>query len=564
MRRTFEPLESRLFLTTTTVNGTTAADTFIIRDLSIGATLRVGVKINTAAETVYTVNASDDLVINGLGGANTFNLLSTAPGIPITLNGGADPDAFTLGDTATNTAPSGAFTINGAGGNDSLEYRDQNTLRPGNPSEAYTITDGLFTHDINDVAPFTQSTVHYHTLESLRIAASQNQTDFYVSTTGAAMILEGGGGNDTYTLGFDTVLGISHLLHLTGGAGNNTVTVNNTAGPASNLHVDALGFGRAPGDNLFPPGGGVIDADMSNIVFNLSDSFTSGDHVYLTPRATTSFNINADLPGSGPNGDSLTLALVGVTGTVWNPITSTIGSYTFANRAQVSYTSVESRTLDNDSPQVLDFNFRVDAPLPALDVQFSEDVAYSLTNATPDFIFTDSVTGIPASSIALVNYDHDTDTATFTFPGFPGGILPDANYSVVFNTGVFADLAGNPSVETFGRVFFAFAADANHNRVVDFNDLVPLAQNYNTTGKTFSEGDFNYDGKVDFNDLVLLAQRYNTTLAPPINAPPILTLKSAPAPKSTMTTSKKLFSTTPVAKPKPAPPPPARKKSPRS
>ena len=51
--------------------------------------------------------------------------------------------------------------------------------------------------------------------------------------------------------------------------------------------------------------------------------------------------------------------------------------------------------------------------------------------------------------------------------------------------------------------------DANLDGTVDFNDLVKLAQNYNTTGKTWFNGDFTYDGSVDFNDLVVLAQHYN-------------------------------------------------------
>jgi len=60
--------------------------------------------------------------------------------------------------------------------------------------------------------------------------------------------------------------------------------------------------------------------------------------------------------------------------------------------------------------------------------------------------------------------------------------------------------------------------DATLDGVVDFNDLVKLAQNYNTTvaGATdawWTSGDFNYDGVVDFNDLVRVAQNYNTALA---------------------------------------------------
>jgi len=57
-----------------------------------------------------------------------------------------------------------------------------------------------------------------------------------------------------------------------------------------------------------------------------------------------------------------------------------------------------------------------------------------------------------------------------------------------------------------------------------------LAQNYNTSGKTFEEGDFNFDGDVDFNDLVVLAQRYNTALTAPMLAAAFATPVVAPRP----------------------------------
>jgi hypothetical protein len=65
-------------------------------------------------------------------------------------------------------------------------------------------------------------------------------------------------------------------------------------------------------------------------------------------------------------------------------------------------------------------------------------------------------------------------------------------------------------------VMYTLAADANLDGVVDFNDLVRLAQNYNAVGKTWPQGDFNYDGAADFNDLVRLAQNFNSTLAAPV------------------------------------------------
>jgi autotransporter-associated beta strand protein len=67
---------------------------------------------------------------------------------------------------------------------------------------------------------------------------------------------------------------------------------------------------------------------------------------------------------------------------------------------------------------------------------------------------------------------------------------------------------------------FTLAGDATLDGAVDFNDLVKLAQNYNTTVSNSTEswwnhGDFTYDGITDFNDLVKLAQNYNTSLPLP-------------------------------------------------
>jgi T5SS/PEP-CTERM-associated repeat protein/autotransporter-associated beta strand protein len=61
-------------------------------------------------------------------------------------------------------------------------------------------------------------------------------------------------------------------------------------------------------------------------------------------------------------------------------------------------------------------------------------------------------------------------------------------------------------------VMYTLAADANLDSLVDFKDLVRVAQNYNTVGADWTRGDFNYDGKVGFQDLVKLAQNYNAAL----------------------------------------------------
>jgi hypothetical protein len=141
-------------------------------------------------------------------------------------------------------------------------------------------------------------------------------------------------------------------------------------------------------------------------------------------------------------------------------------------------------------------------------VTFSEDVK-SLSK--DDLVIKALTAGAPpAPGFAGFSYDPATHVAVWTF----ASPLADGDYRATLAAGSLTDLAGNAiALSTFD--FFSFKGDANHDRSVDFNDLVILAQNYNTAGKAFGQGDLNYDGRVDFNDLVILAQRYNTALAAP-------------------------------------------------
>lgn len=58
----------------------------------------------------------------------------------------------------------------------------------------------------------------------------------------------------------------------------------------------------------------------------------------------------------------------------------------------------------------------------------------------------------------------------------------------------------------------SLAGDANPDRVIDFSDLLIIAQNYGGEGATFRQGDFNYDHKVDFDDLLIVAKGYGQSL----------------------------------------------------
>jgi hypothetical protein len=86
----------------------------------------------------------------------------------------------------------------------------------------------------------------------------------------------------------------------------------------------------------------------------------------------------------------------------------------------------------------------------------------------------------------------------------PGG-LADANYRATLSKGSF--LANDAALD-----FFVLAGDANHDRSVNFADLVILARNYSHSPRLFTDGDANYDGRVDFADLMILAGRYGSAL----------------------------------------------------
>ena len=67
----------------------------------------------------------------------------------------------------------------------------------------------------------------------------------------------------------------------------------------------------------------------------------------------------------------------------------------------------------------------------------------------------------------------------------------------------------------FGPVVYGpqmLIGDLNGNGLIDFPDLLTLAQNYGKSNATYLDGDITLDGKVDFQDLLYLAQNYGASL----------------------------------------------------
>ncbi len=148
--------------------------------------------------------------------------------------------------------------------------------------------------------------------------------------------------------------------------------------------------------------------------------------------------------------------------------------------------------------------------------RFNEDVSGSLSLA--------DVSVVNLTTSAIVNpitfsYEALTNTATFNFASGP---LIDGNYRATLNASGITDSAGNAldgdangsAGGNYNLDFYFLNGDANRDRVVNFDDLLIIAQNYDQGGKTFSQGnvDYSVDGLVNFDDLLVLAQHYGTSV----------------------------------------------------
>jgi hypothetical protein len=146
---------------------------------------------------------------------------------------------------------------------------------------------------------------------------------------------------------------------------------------------------------------------------------------------------------------------------------------------------------------------------PRVFVQFDDLIQGYDAN---DLIIQNVTTGQTITNKRAVNSPNG-DTAIMYFDGG----LPDGNYRATFRAGGISNTSGGVNNADFSFTFFSLRGDANHDREVDFADLVALSQNYGkTTGMAYHNGDFDYDGAVDFDDLIVLSQQYGKQLSAPL------------------------------------------------
>jgi hypothetical protein len=123
-----------------------------------------------------------------------------------------------------------------------------------------------------------------------------------------------------------------------------------------------------------------------------------------------------------------------------------------------------------------------------------------------------------------------------------------------------ATATGGSTSEFSAGVYLPLPGDANRDGVVNFDDLLILAKNYNGSPRTWDTGDFTGDGVVNFDDLLILAKNYNRTAdaAPPVAMAQVSAVTAgavvaAPVRPVVKEKAKPVFAAKPASKPAPAP-----------
>jgi GH25 family lysozyme M1 (1,4-beta-N-acetylmuramidase) len=274
--------------------------------------------------------------------------------------------------------------------------------------------------------------------------------------------------------------------------------------------------------------GGVYNDANANGIFDGTDPAIAGRTVYL------------DLNGDGaPNADEP------------NAVTNASGQYAFnglkpgayairqvipANWAAISpnpqtrvitggttnTVNLLARAIDVTPPSVTTFAYNRQNVPQRVTYTFTENVQATLSSSDLTFMRGSSTTALSAT---LAGYDTATNTATFTFDVNTFG---PGRYTAVLPAGSVSDAAGNPLAINVGVPFNYQPGDVNGDGTVNFDDLLILAANYNTTPRTIDQGDLNYSGGVDFDDLLILAANYNVSL--PTSAAPLALPDDEPTP----------------------------------
>jgi len=469
----------------------------------------------TFAFTYDGVNL-ESLELNASNSADTFSI--TGLGTPTTINAGLGDDIFML-NTLTGT-----LTINGGGG---LDQVLQNDLPVVDAFNRILISSTQVRHLYRTSLPLngpytTQSTVNYTQIDNYGIN-SEYLTRFEVFSTpaGTNFSINGSAEGATVRLGSTTLVStgngsvdnIRGLVQFVGWSGAlNSLTIDDGADTTGDtVRVIPNSVSNGPGTPLFAPGGSVNYSNVNSATLVLG---SGDDTIYARPSSQNTIAIHGQNPTTTP-GDRLNLALAEAQNYVINSTGGGAGNVTSSNLQTLSWTGIEEGPfVDDIAPSIIAQSYD-ETVIPTILVQFSEDVASGLDVSFLKLINT--ATNQPVSSgVMAVTYEVDTNTARFTFPGYPGGRLPAGNYSAKIQPGL-PDLFGNPLPGPTPTLLFsvgpALPGDYNQDSSVEAADFVLWRKTLGASVPNFSGADGSGNGVVGAEDYGVWATNFGRTAA---------------------------------------------------
>jgi hypothetical protein len=289
----------------------------------------------------------------------------------------------------------------------------------------------------------------------------------------------------------------------------------------------------------------LVDPTNASIAYVVAANYgdlTNNAHVWKTTNAGVNWT---DISGNLPNAPIWSIAMdnagalyVGAETGIYRATTSGVNWSTVGGglpNAQVRDLEFNATTnilaagtygrgvweIQAGAPWVLSTTFNDDHAQHMLIFQFTQDVSASLSTA--DLTVTNRATGAQVAT-QLLSYNTGTNTATFVFPGFANGTLPDGDYRAVLSGAGVTNNAGIAIQSDTTLTFSHYAGDADHDRAFGTSDFVALSTNFARPNPTFSQGDFNYDGVINAIDFNILATRFGTILPPPASAVALATV----------------------------------------
>jgi autotransporter-associated beta strand protein len=320
------------------------------------------------------------------------------------------------------------------------------------------------------------------------------------------------------------------VIKITGGDGTGATAVPvMTGGQLTGIQITnpGVGYTVAPMVQVLGGGGSSAAAGAVTLAANASGGITKNGLGTLTLSAANTYTGDSIVNGGTlrVTGSVAGGVVVNDTATFDAAVPQTVKTLTVNAGGLTTVSAGPLKVGDNTSAQPLTV-----AATGKVDVQSTGLVVdYASTGAASDNAAVASVRNAIISGYSGGTWTGNGITSSTAAASASNRAVGYALASEVlpFTNGTSDTFLGTTVDKSTVVARYTLAGDATLDGSVDFNDLVKLAQNYNTTVKNSTEswwnhGDFTYDGITDFNDLVKLAQNYNTALpTEPIPGAPI-------------------------------------------